>query len=60
LAVSIVRSDLPISNVPVASCAPRENNSAGFRCALDILRRDTGDQIPRKILDQANGCRFLV
>jgi len=29
-----------------------------FRCALDILRRDTGDQIPRKILDQANAAAF--
>ena len=29
-AVSIVRFGLPISKVAVASCAPRENSSAGF------------------------------
>jgi len=43
-----------MSNVPVASCAPRENNSAGFgarstRCAVTLA-----DEVPRQVLDQAD------
>ena len=46
-AVSIVRFGLPISKVAVASCAPRENSSAGFGarstyCAVMLPTRSPG------------------